>query len=130
MAEKKHKGKMKNSKKPKEKPTVRVKVERASRPPEGKRFNEHLKEFKEMLLRKKSSLTHHLRTELSELEAPDKHHLADLEEMASDTHDTDSVCEIMALGASTIDQIDQALAKIEDGTYGVCEDCGDQIAFE
>jgi len=128
MAEKKNKGKMKNSKKPKEKQAVRVKVERSR--PEGKKSNEHLKEFKEMLLRKKSVLTNHLRTELSELEAPDKHHLADLEEMASDTTDTDSVCEIMALGASTIDQIDQALAKIDEGTYGVCEDCGEQIAFE
>src|SRR5262245_49833592 len=105
MAEKKPKGKMKNSKKAKEKPVVvKAKVERP-RTNDGKKFSEHTKEFKEMLLRKKSALTHNLRTELRELEAPDKHHLADLEEMASDTTDTDSVCEIMALGASTIDQI-------------------------
>jgi DnaK suppressor protein len=96
----------------------------------SKRLNEHVKTFKETLLKKKATLAHYLKTELSELEAADKHHLADLEEMASDTMDTDSVCEIMALGANTIDQIDQALAKIEDGTYGVCEDCGEQIAFE
>ncbi len=93
-------------------------------------MGEHLKIFKEMLMKKKTLLTNHLKTELSELEAPDKHHLADLEEMASDTHDTDSVCEIMAVGANTIDQIDQALAKIEEGTYGTCEDCGEHISLE
>jgi len=112
----------------KEKPIPKPKIERGKA--EAKKLNDQLKLFKEMLLKKKSLLTNHLRTELTELEAPDKHHLADLEEMASDTHDTDSVCEIMALGASTIDQIDLALAKIDDGTYGVCEDCGEHIAFD
>jgi DnaK suppressor protein len=99
-------------------------------PKEGKKLAEQLKAFKEMLLKKKTLLANHLKTELSALEAPDKHHLADLEEMASDTHDTDSLCEIMAVGANTIDQIDLALAKIEEGTYGVCEDCGEHIAYE
>jgi len=97
---------------------------------ESKKLNDQLKVFKEMLLKKKASLANYIKTELSELESVDKHHLADLEEMASDTHDTDSVCEIMAVGANTIGQIDQALAKIENGTYGVCEDCGEQISFE
>jgi DnaK suppressor protein len=106
------------------------KAKTAERPRTDKRLNEQIKLFKETLLKKKSLLANHLKTELSELEAPDKHHLADLEEMASDTHDTDSVCEIMAVGASTIDQIDLALSKIEEGTYGVCEDCGEHIAFE
>ena len=113
----------------KEKAIPKAKAPERSRP-DAKKLNEQLKFFKEMLVKKKSLLTSHLKTELSELEAPDKHHLADLEEMASDTHDTDSVCEIMAVGANTIDQIDLALAKIEDGTYGVCEDCGNHISFE
>jgi DnaK suppressor protein len=127
------KGKMKNqnpkTSTKKEKTIPKPKAPERPRP-DSKRLNDQLKIFKEMLLKKKTLLANHLKTELSELEAPDKHHLADLEEMASDTHDTDSVCEIMAVGANTIDQIDLALAKIEDGTYGVCEDCGDHISFE
>jgi RNA polymerase-binding transcription factor len=115
---------------PKEKTALKAKAPERPRAEPSKRLNEHVKTFKETLLKKKATLANYLKTELSELEAADKHHLADLEEMASDTMDTDSVCEIMALGANTIDQIDQALAKIEDGTYGVCEDCGEQIAFE
>ena len=86
-----------------------------------------LRSFREMLLTKKEALSRHLQSELSGLEAADKHHLADLEEMASDTQDTDSVCEIMEISASTLEQIDKALTRIDDGSYGLCEDCGDSI---
>ncbi len=118
------------SAKTKVKEPAKAKVVKDRPKSEMKRLQEHVKVFKEQLLKKKQSLTNYLRTELSELEAADKHHLADLEEMASDTHDTDSVCEIMAVGSDTIDQIDRALVRIEDGTYGACEDCGDHISFE
>ncbi len=130
--EKNSKGKMKkeNPKTAKTREKV-AKPKSAERPrAESRKLAEQIKTFRDVLVKKKTLLTNHLKTELSELEAPDKHHLADLEEMASDTHDTDSVCEIMAVGANTIDQIEQALAKIDNGTYGVCEDCGDQISFE
>jgi RNA polymerase-binding protein DksA len=83
--------------------------------------------IRETLVKKKDSLTRHLRSELSELEAPDKHHLADLEEMASDANDTDSLCEIMEVGANTLEQVDTALRKLDDGTYGVCEACDAEI---
>jgi DnaK suppressor protein len=76
---------------------------------------------------KKRAVLSHLESELSELEKPEKRHRADLEEMASDTHDADSLCEIMDIEASQIDQIDLALAKIDNGTYGICEDCGGDI---
>jgi DnaK suppressor protein len=89
-----------------------------------------LDQFRKALLLKKESLTRHLQNELSGLETIDKHHLADLEEMASDTQETDSVCEIMEIGADTLDQIELALNKIEDGTYGLCEECEGEIPFE
>ena len=131
----KPKGKMKQSHtrsaKAKENPASKVVKIRVERPKaEAKKLHEHIKSFRDALLTKKATLSNYIRNELSELEATDKHHLADLEEMASDTNETDSVCEIMAVGANTIDQIDLALAKIENGTYGSCEDCGDPISFE
>ncbi len=86
-----------------------------------------LAQIRELLARKKQAITNHLQTELVELEKPEKRHRADLEEIASDTHDTDSLCEIMDIEASQIDQIDLALTKIDNGTYGVCEDCGQEI---
>jgi RNA polymerase-binding protein DksA len=86
-----------------------------------------LHKIRQLLAQKKVALTNHLQTELSELEKPEKRHRTDLEEIASDTHDTDSLCEIMDIEATQIGQIDLALAKIDNGTYGVCEDCGGEI---
>ncbi len=34
---------------------------------------------------------------------------------------------LSAQARATVLEIDRALAKIEDGTYGVCEQCGDPI---
>ena len=89
--------------------------------------NSELAKIRELLSQKKIAITKHLQTELSELEKPEKRHRTDLEEIASDTHDTDSLCEIMDIEATQIDQIDMALGKIDNGTYGVCEDCGGEI---
>jgi len=89
--------------------------------------NAELNKIRTLLSQKKIALTNHLQSELSELEKPEKRHRSDLEEIASDTHDTDSLCEIMDIETSQIGQIDMALKKIDNGTYGICEDCGGEI---
>jgi DnaK suppressor protein len=54
-------------------------------------------------------------------------HLGD---MASVTFDRE-LDEGLEVGAQqTLQQIDRALAKIDDGTYGTCERCGKEIAEE
>ncbi len=89
--------------------------------------SQHLQRIRAALSEKKQAISNHLQSELRELEKPERRHRADLEEMASDTHDTDSLCVIMDLEASQIDQINLALAKLDNGTYGICEDCGQEI---
>ena len=86
-----------------------------------------LKLVRELLISKRQELTRHQNTQLRELTTPDKHHIADLGEMASDTVDTDSYCEIIDIGTSTVEQIDSALEKLTAGTYGVCEHCEQPI---
>jgi len=86
-----------------------------------------LAKIRAMLAQKKQAISNHMQNELTELEKPEKRHRADLEEIASDTHDTDSLCEIMDIEATQMDQIDMALAKIDNGSYGICEDCGEEI---
>jgi len=86
-----------------------------------------LQRIRDLLAKKRLALTNHLETELTELEKPEKRHRTDLEEIASDTHDTDSLCEIMGMESNQIGQIEMALSKIDNGTYGVCEDCGGEI---
>lgn len=93
----------------------------------GKLSRENLDAIKEILRRKRSDLVQYQATQLSALYSPERHHLADLEEMASDTMDTDSVCALVDIGSSTLAEIDAALEKIDDGTYGVCELCEQPI---
>jgi DnaK suppressor protein len=93
----------------------------------GKLSQAELEEIRQALLNKRRELTRYQATQLSELRSPEKHHLADLEEMASDTMDTDSLCEIMDIGSNTLEQIDAALEKLDDGTYGICESCDKPI---
>jgi RNA polymerase-binding protein DksA len=100
---------------------------KAARPVSKRIKTSELNRIRLFLSQKKVALTNHLQTELSELEKPEKRHRTDLEEIASDTHDTDSLCEIMDIEATQISQIDLALAKIDNGTYGVCEDCSGEI---
>src|SRR2546422_11493414 len=79
----------------------------------GKLSRQRLDSIKEPLHRKRSELVRYQATQLSSLYSPEKHHLADLEEMASDTMDTDSVCALVDIGSSTLAEIDAALEKIE-----------------
>jgi DnaK suppressor protein len=100
------------------------------KPPKLRKIHpDELNRIRTFLSQKREALTNHLQTELVQLERPEKKHRTDLEEIASDTHETDSVCEIMGIESTQIDQIERALAKIDNGTYGICEDCGDEIPF-
>ena len=88
---------------------------------------ERLEGIKRALLNKRQELVSHQNTQLSALYSPDKHHLADLEEMSSDTSDTDSLCALVDIGSSTLAEIDAAIERIDQGTYGVCELCEEAI---
>lgn len=86
-----------------------------------------LASIREQLLAKRDLLARQQATQLRALYSADKHHLADLEEMASDTSETDSVCASVDLSSSTIEQIDTALERLRAGVYGVCERCNKAI---
>lgn len=83
--------------------------------------------IKQALEEKRARIVRNQTTQLSALHAPDKHHLADLEEMASDTSDTDSLCALVDIGSTTLTEIDAALDRITQGTYGACEICEEPI---
>ena len=84
---------------------------------------QQLESIRSALQEKRADILRQRENQLSELYSPDKHHLADLEEMASDTTDTDSLCAFVDLSSSTVEQIDTALVKLDEGTYGCCEAC-------
>jgi RNA polymerase-binding transcription factor DksA len=47
--------------------------------------------------------------------------------MSADSAEVDSCCEIMGIQDATVAQIDAALVKISEGSYGVCEACAKPI---
>lgn len=60
----------------------------------------------------------------------DSHHNPDWEELAVE-REGDEVLEATALaGLAEIPQIRAALQRIEDGSYGICARCGEQISKE
>ncbi len=51
-------------------------------------------------------------------------HMADI---GSDNYDRDFTLQLAQSGRETLKQVDEALHRIDDGTYGVCEVCGGKI---
>ena len=87
---------------------------------------EELQELRKTLLAKRQEIAASQASQLNALNSAEGHHLADLEEMG-DSSDTDSLCEIMQISSSTLEQVDRALERIDDGTYGSCEGCQQPI---
>ena len=48
---------------------------------------------------------------------------------ASLTHDDEITADMLSRRARELKQIDQALAGIEAGRYGLCQECGEEIAL-
>ena len=70
-----------------------------------------------------------LENNLEELQS-DKHHLADLEELASDVNADGVVFEQFKSSSDTAQQIERALERIENGSYETCEECNCEIGSE
>jgi DnaK suppressor protein len=51
----------------------------------------------------------------------------DMEEISSDNADQELTLSLLGSEEDALDQIEAALQRIEDGSYGECEECGEQI---
>lgn len=90
---------------------------RATRPP----FNA----IKKMLLEKRDTILDEITHGTREVRAPSRR--ADLADMASETADGAVDLELYQSGSLELAQIEKALQKINDGTYGTCGLCGEAI---
>lgn len=85
---------------------------------------EVIDEIKQALLAKKANLTRNINSELDEMHtASEGHHLADMDDLGGDANDEETNYKILEIESAELDQIDYALERIENGTYGVCEEC-------
>jgi DnaK suppressor protein len=51
----------------------------------------------------------------------------DMEELGSDNADQELTLSLLGSDQDALDQIEAALQRIEDGSYGQCEECGAKI---
>jgi DnaK suppressor protein len=51
-------------------------------------------------------------------------------DMAETSMEREISGEIIGLFSCTLDEVDRALEKLDAGTYGICEECGQPIALE
>ncbi len=51
----------------------------------------------------------------------------DTAELGSDNADQEIMFSLLGSDRDTLDQIEAAIQRIEDGSYGRCEECGEQI---
>ena len=92
--------------------------------------SEFLKEQKKALLEKRDQIRGNINLELNDLRGAEGHHLADMEDLASDSLDETTAYQIIEIDQAELAQIEKALSLIDDGEYGKCEECGDPITLE
>ncbi len=88
------------------------------------------KELRRMLIERREQIQGNINLELNDLKGAEGHHLADMEDLASDTSDEATAFRIIEIEQASLTQIEKALLLIEEGEYGKCEECGEPINLE
>lgn len=90
-----------------------------------------LKKFKELLLVEKKKLLANAKTTMEDsIEQVKADNVLDEGDEASAEADISMVYRLRDRERYLFKKIDKALAKIEDGSFGTCEECGDEIGIK
>lgn len=87
---------------------------------------EQIQELEQLLQTRKRQIRAALARDI-ETESPAG--LDDSIDMAQATEQMEMQSELAAVGAMRMVEVQEALNKIKDGTYGQCDDCGEPIAL-
>ncbi len=86
--------------------------------------------FKDELLNKKQELMQGASRTISSGLKVDQEELSDTMDRSSIETDRNFVLRLRDRERKLIKKIDEALAKIDDGSFGICEECGEEIGEE
>ena len=89
-----------------------------------------LKKFKQLLTDKRDEILKKAKQTLEEDMALDTDDLPDEMDLASSEYLQSFTFRLRGREKSFLDKIEKALKKIEDGSFGVCEECGEEISLE
>jgi len=90
---------------------------------------EQLKELKEILEERRKELIEDIKRGIME-EASSEREVGDLVDMSTEEILRTFEMRIRDREAKYLKKIEKALRKIEEGTYGICEECGKCISYE
>ena len=98
---------------------------------ERKRVNKlQLKKFKQLLTEKRDEIVKKAKQTLEEDMTLDANDLPDEMDLASSEYLQSFTFRLRGREKAFLDKIQKALAKIEDGSFGVCEECGEEISIK
>jgi DnaK suppressor protein len=89
-----------------------------------------LEYFREQLLKERASLLQEASKTLNEGVLLENNHIPDYADIASLESDRLFLLRLRDRERKLIRKIDQTLERIENGTFGICENCGKQIGEE
>jgi DnaK suppressor protein len=89
-----------------------------------------LKRFRDVLLAKKKEILRNAQRTLNEDMSLDANDMPDEMDLASSEYLQSFTFRLRGREKVFLEKIDHALAKLENGSFGVCEDCGDAIAVK
>ena len=89
-----------------------------------------LKRFRDVLLAKKKEILRSAQRTLNEEMTLDANDLPDEMDLASSEYLQSFTFRLRGREKVFLDKIDHALEKIRNGSFGVCEDCGDAISIK
>ncbi|WP_394832572.1 TraR/DksA C4-type zinc finger protein [Pendulispora rubella] len=89
-----------------------------------------LKKFKTLLTEKRDEIIKKAKQTLEEDMTLDANDLPDEMDLASSEYLQSFTFRLRGREKAFLDKINKALAKIEDGSFGVCEECGEEISLK
>ena len=91
---------------------------------------QQLKKFKQLLTERRDEIVKKAKQTLEEDMALDANDLPDEMDLASSEYLQSFTFRLRGREKVFLDKIDKALRKIEDGSFGVCEECGEEISVK
>jgi DnaK suppressor protein len=100
-----------------------------SKSPEGLKKKD-LKRFRELLIEKKEEILKNAKRTLNEDMTLDADDLPDEMDLASSEYLQSFTFRLRGREKTFLKKIDHALAKIDEGTFGICEECEEPISIK
>ena len=89
-----------------------------------------LKRFKELLDDKRNQIIQNAQSTLAEDMTLDANDLPDEMDLASSEYLQSFTFRLRGREKTFLEKIDKALAKLKEGTFGTCEECGEEISVK